>query len=119
MGEVYRAHDSKLGRDVAIKTLPAAFVRDPERLTRFRRKARTLASPNRPNIAAIYGIEESSDEDCLVLELVEGENLRGPLPIERALDYARLHARRRNQIHFVFDCDDHDVNNSERPRLAS
>jgi eukaryotic-like serine/threonine-protein kinase len=89
MGEVYRAHDSKLGRDVAIKTLPAAFVRDPERLARFRREARTLASLNHPNIAAIYGIEESDDEDCLVLELVEGETLRGPLPIERALDYAR------------------------------
>ena len=89
MGEVYRAHDSKLGRDVAIKTLPAEFARDPERLTRFRREARTLASLNHPNIAAIYGIEESSGEDCLVLELVEGETLRGPLPIDRALDYAR------------------------------
>jgi serine/threonine protein kinase/formylglycine-generating enzyme required for sulfatase activity/pimeloyl-ACP methyl ester carboxylesterase len=89
MGEVYRAHDSKLGRDVAIKTLPAAFARDPERLARFRREARTLASLNHPNIAAIYGTEESGDEDCLVLELVEGENLYGPLPIELALDYAR------------------------------
>src|SRR6266700_7820028 len=84
MGEVYRAHDSKLGRDVAIKTLPAAFVRNPERLARFRREARTLASLNHPNIAAIYGIEESGDEDCLVLELVEGETLRGPLPVETA-----------------------------------
>jgi serine/threonine protein kinase len=89
MGEVYRAHDSKLGRDVAIKTLPAAFARDSERLARFRREARTLASLNHPNIAAIYGLEESGDVDCLVLELVEGENLRGPLPVDRALDYAR------------------------------
>src|SRR5271157_3660762 len=89
MGEVYRAHDSKLGRDVAIKTLPAEFARDPERLARFRREARTLALLNHPNIAAIYGLEESGDVDCLVLELVEGETLRGPLPIERALDYAR------------------------------
>ena len=89
MGEVYRAHDSKLGRDVAIKTLPRAFARDPERLARFRREARTLASLNHPNIGAIYGLEESGDVDCLVLELVEGETLRGPLPIERALDYAR------------------------------
>jgi len=89
MGEVYRAHDSKLGRDVAIKMLPHEFARDPERLARFRREARALASLNHPNIAAIYGLEESSDVDCLVLELVEGETLRGPLPIERALDYAR------------------------------
>src|SRR5262245_11298036 len=89
MGEVYRAHDNKLGRDVAIKTLPAAFVRDPERLARFRHEARTLASLNHPNIAAIYGLEEAGDVDCLVLELVEGENLHGPLPIEQALDYAR------------------------------
>ena len=86
MGVVYRAHDSKLGRDVAIKALPAEFARDPDRLARFRREARTLASLNHPNIAAIYGLEESADVDCLVLELVEGANLRGPLPIERALD---------------------------------
>jgi serine/threonine protein kinase/Tol biopolymer transport system component len=89
MGEVYRAHDSKLGRDVAIKILPPEFARDPERLARFRREARTLASLNHPNIAAIYGLEESGEVDCLVLELVEGETLHGPLPIERALDYAR------------------------------
>jgi serine/threonine protein kinase len=89
MGEVFRAHDSKLGRDIAIKTLPDEFARDPNRLARFRREARTLASLNHPNIAAIYGLEESGDMDCLVLELVEGETLRGPLPIERALDYAR------------------------------
>src|ERR1035437_2633025 len=89
MGEVYRAHDRKLGRDVAIKTLPHEFARDPERLARSRREARTLASLNHPNIAAIYGLEESGDVSCLVLELVEGETLRGPLPIERALDCAR------------------------------
>src|SRR5438093_3893316 len=86
MGEVYRAHDSKLGRDVAIKTLPAEFARDPERLARFRREARALATLNHPNIAAIYGLEESNNVDCLVLELVEGETLAerikrtGPLP---------------------------------------
>src|SRR6202030_3694931 len=77
MGEVYRAHDDKLGRDVAIKTLPYEFARDPERLARFRREARTLASLNHPNIAAIYGLEESGDIDCLVMELVPGETLRG------------------------------------------
>jgi len=59
MGEVYRARDSKLGRDVAIKVLPEAFSRDPERLTRFEREARTLASLNHPSVAAIYGLEES------------------------------------------------------------
>jgi serine/threonine protein kinase/tetratricopeptide (TPR) repeat protein len=89
MGEVYRAHDSKLGRDVAIKTLPYEFAGDPERLARFRREARTLASLNHPNIAAIYGFEESGEVDCLVLELVEGETLRGPLPVAQALDRAR------------------------------
>ena len=88
MGEVYRAHDSKLGRDVAIKTLPTEFARDPQRLARFRREARTLASLNHPNIGAIYGLEESGDIDCLVLELVEGETLRGPLPIAEALRFA-------------------------------
>ena len=91
MGEVYRAHDSKLGRDVAIKTLAAEFARDPERLARFRREARTLASLNHPNIAAIYGVEESGDVDCLVLELVEGETLRGPLPLAtRSIAPARV-----------------------------
>src|SRR5713226_3996282 len=94
MGEVYRAHDSKLGRDVAIKTLPPEFAHDPERLARFRREARTLATLNHPNIAAIYGLEESNNVDCLVLELVEGETLAeqiqrtGPLPLEKALNYA-------------------------------
>ena len=88
MGEVYRAHDRKLGRDVAIKTLPHEFARDPERLSRLRREARTLASLNHPNIAAIYGLEESEEADCLVMELVEGEMLRGPLPVGTALDRA-------------------------------
>ena len=92
MGEVYRAHDSKLGRDIAIKTLPREFARDPERLARFRREARTLASLNHPTIAAIYGLEESGDVDCLVMELVEGETLadrlkRGRLPIAIVLRY--------------------------------
>jgi hypothetical protein len=99
MGEVYRAHDSKLGRDVAIKMLPYEFARDPARLTRFRREAHTLASLNHPNIAAIYDLEEfedleeSGDFDCLVLELVEGETLRGPLPVGQALSYARQETR--------------------------
>src|SRR5262245_43258324 len=89
MGEVYRAHDSKLGRDVAIKALPSEFARDPERLTRFHREARTLASVNHPNIAAIYGLEQSGEVDFLVLELVEGETPRGPLPVPDALRIAK------------------------------
>jgi len=90
MGEVYRARDSKLGRDVAIKTLPEEFTRDPERLARFQREARLLASLNHPNIAAIYGFEEADEVKYLVLECVEGETLAerlvaGPLPVEEAL----------------------------------
>jgi len=90
MGEVYRARDARLGRDVAIKALPAAFAADPERLARFQREAQTLASLNHPNIAAIYGLEEASGAPHLVLELVEGETLavhlaRGPMPPSEAL----------------------------------
>jgi serine/threonine protein kinase len=88
MGEVYRAHDSKLDRDVAIKTLPHELAHEPQRLSRLRREARTLASLNHPNIAAIYGLEESEEADFLVLELVEGQTLRGALPLQAALDRA-------------------------------
>ncbi|HEV2982857.1 MAG TPA: protein kinase [Vicinamibacterales bacterium] len=75
MGEVYRARDTKLGRDVALKVLPDAFTRDPDRLARFKREAQVLASLNHPNIAAIYGFEESDGMQALVLELVEGPSL--------------------------------------------
>ena len=85
MGEVYRARDTRLGREVALKLLPGSFTSDPERLARFEREARTLASLNHPNIAQIYGVEERA----LVLELVEGEELRTPLPVATAIDYAR------------------------------
>ena len=90
MGEVYRAHDSKLGREVALKVLPPAFTHDPERLARFKREARMLASLNHPNIAAIYGFEESGGRHFLVLELVPGQTLAeraaaGPLPVPEAL----------------------------------
>ncbi|HEY1240126.1 MAG TPA: protein kinase, partial [Bryobacteraceae bacterium] len=85
MGEVYRAHDTKLSRDVAIKTLPYEFARDRERVARFRREARTLASLNHPHIAAIYGLEEFEKVDFLVLELVEGKHPSGPLSISEAL----------------------------------
>ena len=75
MGEVYRARDTKLIRDVAIKVLPDAFARDPERMARFTREAQTLASLNHPNIAHIHGLEESGGVRALVMELVEGEDL--------------------------------------------
>ena len=75
MGEVYRATDTKLGRAVAIKVLPEQFARDPERMARFRREAQVLASLNHPNIASIYGLEESGGTRALVMELVEGPTL--------------------------------------------
>src|SRR5438477_6680436 len=85
MGEVYRARDSKLKRDVALKVLPEAFARDPERMARFQREAEVLASLNHPNIAAIYGVEDRA----LVMELVEGPTLAEriesrAIPIEEA-----------------------------------
>ena len=77
MGEVYRARDTRLKRDVAIKILPESFASDPERLARFQREAETLASLSPPNIAAIYGLEEADNTRALVMELVEGEILDG------------------------------------------
>jgi serine/threonine protein kinase len=89
MGEVYRARDTKLDREVAIKILPAAVSGDPERLARFEREAKVLASLNHPNIAQIYGFEESDNGCALIMELVPGQTLKGPLPLETALKYAR------------------------------
>jgi hypothetical protein len=89
MGKVYRARDSRLGRHVAIKVLPENFGRDPERLARLTREARVLAALNHPNIAAIYQLEQAEGRTFLVLELVEGENLRVPLPLNEALSVAR------------------------------
>jgi eukaryotic-like serine/threonine-protein kinase len=91
MGEVYRAHDARLDRDVALKILPAGFTGDAERLARFEREARVLARLNHPGIASIHGIEEAGDVRALVLELVEGETLsallaRGVLPVHRCLE---------------------------------
>ena len=93
MGEVWRARDSKLGREVAIKTLPEEFAQDEERLARFEREAKLLASLNHPNIAAIYGLEEDNGTRFLVLELVEGDTLaerlkRGAIPVEESLRLA-------------------------------
>jgi eukaryotic-like serine/threonine-protein kinase len=87
MGEVYRARDSKLGRDVAVKILPELFVADPDRVARFEREAQALAALNHPNIAAIYGVEDAGPTRFLVLELVDGESLADKLarPEGRAL----------------------------------
>jgi Tol biopolymer transport system component len=94
MGEVYRAADSRLGRDVALKVLPTAFAQDAERMARFQREAQVLASLNHPNIASIYGLEESGGVRALVMELVEGPTLAeriaaGPLPLDEALPIAK------------------------------
>jgi eukaryotic-like serine/threonine-protein kinase len=94
MGVVFRAHDTKLQRDVALKLLPDHFSNDPERLARFQREAQVLASLNHPNIAQIYGLEDSTAQRCIVMELVEGETLqerlkRGPIPVDEALPMAK------------------------------
>jgi eukaryotic-like serine/threonine-protein kinase len=94
MGDVYEATDSKLGRSVAIKFLPEAFSHDGERVARFEREARVLASLNHSNIAAIFGLEESDQRKFLVMELVGGETLaerikRGPIPVEESLGIAK------------------------------
>ena len=103
MGEVYRAHDTTLGRDVAIKVLPPVFTSDPERRARFEREARLLASLNHPHIAAIYGVEDAGGVRGLVLELVEGPTLaerlaRRALPLgEDACDRASNRRRARSR----------------------
>jgi serine/threonine protein kinase len=94
MGEVYRARDPRLGREVAIKVLPESFVHDRDRVARLRREAQLLASLNHPHIATIHGLEEADGQQFLVLELVDGESLdkriaRNPLPVDEALAIAR------------------------------
>jgi serine/threonine protein kinase len=94
MGEVYRARDTKIGRDVALKILPESFVHDPERVARFQREAQVLGALNHPHIAAIYGLEESGAQQFLVLELVDGGTLDARLkpraiPVDEALAIAR------------------------------
>src|SRR5215471_15046515 len=94
MGVVYRARDSRLGRDVAIKVLPEAFARDAERVARFEREAKLLASLNHRNIASIYGIEDSNGTLALVMECVDGPTLAdrirsAPIPIDEAMPIAR------------------------------
>jgi eukaryotic-like serine/threonine-protein kinase len=94
MGEVYRARDARLKREVALKILPESFASDPDRLARFQREAQVLASLNHPNIAAIHGLEESGGTRSLVMELVEGPTLadriaQGPIPVDEALTIAK------------------------------
>jgi len=94
MGEVYRARDTKLHREIALKILPEIFAFDPDRLARFAREAQVLASLNHPNIAAIYGLEEADGVKALALELVDGPTLadriaQGPIPVDEALAIAR------------------------------
>jgi serine/threonine protein kinase len=94
MGEVYRAQDLKLKREVAIKILPDEFARDPDRVSRFQREAEVLASLNHPNIAQIYGFEESTNARCIVMELVEGDTLQhrlksGAIPTPEVLWIAK------------------------------
>src|SRR6476659_6693966 len=104
MGEVYRARDTKLNRDVALKVIPDTFALDPDRLARFRREAQVLASLNHPQIATIYGFEDSGETHALVLELVEGETLadriaRGAIPLNEALPIARQTAEALEAAH--------------------
>ncbi len=104
MGEVYRARDTRLGRDIAIKLLPAEVAQDPERLARFRREAHLLASLNHPHIAAVHGLEELDGKLLLVLELVEGEDLaerlkRGAIPVDEALSIAKQIAEALEEAH--------------------
>src|SRR6516165_2454510 len=94
MGEVYRARDARLNRDVAIKVLPSEVAADRDRLARFEREAQVLASLNHPNIANIYGVDDSSGTPALVMELVEGPTLadriaKGPIPLDEALPIAK------------------------------
>src|SRR5713226_6360749 len=94
MGEVYRAKDTRLNRDVALKILPDTFTHDPERLARFRREAQVLTPLNHPHIGAIYGLDEANGQQFLVLELVDGDSLdrriaRAPIPVDEALDIAK------------------------------
>src|SRR5215467_8640168 len=94
MGEVYRARDLKLKREVAIKILPEEFARDADRVNRFQREAEVLASLNHPNIASIYDVQEANGSRFLILELIEGETLadriaRGPIPVADALKIAK------------------------------
>jgi eukaryotic-like serine/threonine-protein kinase len=132
MGEVYRARDMKLKREVAVKILPDEFSHDSDRVSRFQREAEVLASLNHPNIAQIYGLEESNNTRCIVMELVEGETLagrivRGPIPVDEALNIAKgicealeaAHERRRPSRSETRKYQDNAGRPGEGPRLRS
>src|SRR5262245_54824374 len=104
MGEVYRARDTKLKRDVAIKVLPETLSHDAERLARFQREAEVLASLNHPHIAAVYDLADVENSRVLIMELVEGESLaqriaRGPIPLKESLDIAKAVAEALEAAH--------------------
>src|SRR5579864_1206330 len=106
MGEVYRAHDSRLARDVAVKVLPDVFASDEERMARFEREAKVLASLNHPCIAALYGFEESASTRALVMELVEGPTLaerirQGPMLLDDVLPIAKQIA---DALEYAHEC---------------
>src|SRR5262245_4726195 len=122
MGEVYRARDTRLKRDVAIKVLPGAFAQDSSRLARFQREAETLATLNHPNIAHIYGFEEVGDMKALVLELVDGPTIadrtsQGAVPLDQALHIAKQIAEALEAAHDqgVIHCDLKPANIKLRP----
>ena len=102
MGEVYRVRDGRLKREVALKVLPEAFARDTQRMARFEREAQLLASLNHPNIAALFGLEDSGGTRALVMELIEGPTLAeriagGPVALDEALPIARARSPRRSK----------------------
>jgi len=104
MGEVFRARDTKLDRDVALKILPPEFANDADRLARFKREAKVLASLHHPNIASIFGFEIDAKHPFLIMELIEGEDLsevlkRGPIPVDEAVDIARQIAEEIGRAH--------------------
>ena len=132
MGEVYRGRDAKLGRDVALKVLPEAFARDAERMARFQREAKVLASFNHPNIASVYGFEDSGPTHALVMELVEGPTLAGHIksgesPIEEVLGIAKQicdaleYAHERGIVHRseTKQCKDDERRSGENSRFWS
>ena len=109
MGEVYRERDTRLDRDVALKILPDSFSSDPDRVMRFEREAKTLASLNHPHIAQVHGFEQAGQQSALVMELVDGEDLtqriaRGALPLDEALPIARQIAEALEAAHDAVSC---------------